>query len=189
MAPRFATAMPEPRQRSIRRTQLLRMTDSSSTLHMLCGKIAAGKSTLARKLGSLDGTVLVCEDAWLNALYRDEMSSVSDYVRCASKLRDIMGPHISSLLNAGVSVVLDFPANTVEQRDWMRGILETTSASHQLHVLDASDALCLARLRERNAGGEHPFAVTEGQFHRISKHYAAPTPEEGFNLVMHAETA
>lgn len=98
-----------------------------------------------------------------------------------------MAPHISSLLNAGVSIVLDFPANTVENRAWMRDILEATDASHQLHVLNPPDDLCLARLRQRNAQGDHPFAVTEEQFRRFSKHFVAPSPDEGFNIVLHDE--
>ena len=163
------------------------MSATSPTLHMLCGKIAAGKSTLANKLGSGNSTVLVAEDDWLHALFSDEMSSATDYVRCASKLRSIIKPHISSLLNAGVSVVLDFPANTVETRNWMRSILEGTSASHQLHVLCAPDELCLRRLRKRNADGDHPFTATEEQFRQFSKHFVAPSPTEGFNLVMHDE--
>jgi len=32
---------------------------------------------------------------------------------------------------------------------------------------------------------DHPFAVTEAQFHQLSSHFAAPTPDEGFNLVIH----
>lgn len=169
--------------------KVVSMVSTSPVLHMLCGKIAAGKSTLAKKLGSETGTVLVAEDDWLHALFSEEMSSASDYVRCASKLRSIMAPHISSLLNAGVSVVLDFPANTIETRNWMRSILEETNASHQLHVLCVSDELCLRRLRRRNAEGDHLFAATEEQFHRFSRHFVAPTPEEGFNLVTHDEPA
>lgn len=152
---------------------------------MLCGKIAAGKSTLAAQLARAEGTVLISEDAWLNALFADQMSSGSDYLRCAAKLHEIMGPHVAALLNAGVSVVLDFPANTVAQRDWMRGILAAANAAHQLHILDASDETCLARLRARNASGEHPFAVTEAQFHRFSAHFAEPSPDEGFTIVRH----
>jgi predicted kinase len=161
------------------------MSPSSPTLHMLCGKIAAGKSTLAARLARAEKTVLVAEDAWLNALFADEMASASDYVRCAAKLRTIMGPHIASLLNAGVSVVLDFPANTVANRDWLRGIIAKTDASHRLHVLDASDELCLARLRKRNAQGDHPFAATEEQFRQFTRHFVAPSPDEGFNVVVH----
>ncbi|MFN3954681.1 MAG: AAA family ATPase [Pararhodobacter sp.] len=156
---------------------------------MLCGKIAAGKSTLASRLGRESAAVLLAEDDWLNALFSDQMSSGAEYVRCSSRLRKIMGPHVSALLRAGVSVVLDFPANTVEQRDWMRGLYAATGASHQLHVLDVPDELCLARLRERNARGDHSFAPTEAQFRRFSSYFVMPTPEEGFNIVAHDQPA
>lgn len=161
------------------------MPDPSPILHMLCGKIAAGKSTLAASLASAPGTILIAEDDWLNGLFADELVSLPDYVRCASKLRRIMAPHVAEVLNAGVSVVLDFPTNTLQQRIWMRGILENTSAAHQLHLLELPDEVCLSRLRARNSQGDHPFAVTEAQFHQFSSHFAVPTPEEGFNVVRH----
>ena len=88
------------------------------TLHLLCGKIAAGKSTLAASLSAADATVLIAEDAWLKALFGAEMSSIQDYVRCLARLREAIAPHVVSLLKAGVSVVLDFPANTVLNRRW-----------------------------------------------------------------------
>lgn len=163
------------------------MPDKLPILHMLCGKIAAGKSTLAADLGNLPKTVLIAEDDWLNALFADELRALPDYVRCSSKLRRIMGPHVAKLLGAGVSVVLDFPANTVEQRNWMRGILAQSNASHQLHLLAVSDEVCLARLRERNRQADHPFAVTEAQFHQFSGHFRAPSPDEGFNVVRHEQ--
>lgn len=164
------------------------MPSAPSTLHLFCGKIAAGKSTLAARLSQDDGTVLISEDDWLAALFAEEMSTAKDYVRCASKLRKIMGPHVASLLNAGVSVVLDFQANTVESRMWVRGILNQTSADHQFHVLAPPDELCLTRLRARNAGGDHPFSVSEAQFHQINAYFVPPTPDEGFNLVLHDQT-
>lgn len=137
------------------------------------------------KLGNMPATVVVAEDDWLAALYSDELISVSDYARCSTRLQTIMGRHIASLLNAGVSVVLDFPANTIASRMWMRGIIEATNAPHELHFLDVPDEVCKARLRVRNASGEHPFAVTNEQYQKISHHFVAPTSEEGFNIVRH----
>lgn len=161
------------------------MSDATPTLHLLCGKIASGKSTLAARLGAAEGTVVLSEDTWLSGLFGDRMASVSDYVSCSAKLRAVIGPHVAALLDAGVSVVLDFPANTVETRGWMRGILEQTDAAHVLHVLDVPDEVCLDRLRARSAEGAHPFDPTEAQFRLISKHFVAPSPEEGFTLVRH----
>lgn len=113
------------------------------------------------------------------------MVTLQDYVGYTVRLRGIMGPHIAALLKAGVSVVLDFPANTVETRVWMRGIIDQADAAHVLHLLNASDAVCLGRLMARNARGDHPFAATEEQFRQFSKHYAAPSPDEGFTVVQH----
>lgn len=157
------------------------------TLHMVCGKIASGKSTLTAKLGRRENTVLVSEDDWLATIYAEEMVSIADFVRCAARLRKVMGPHVVSMLNAGVSVVLDFQANTIEARKWMRGILDQTDASHILHVLDVPDETCLERLRSRNARGEHPFAVTEEQFRQVSGRFVMPSPEEGFNILRHGD--
>ena len=162
------------------------MSATPSTLHLLCGKIASGKSTLAARLGASDGTVVIAEDVWLNALFGDQMSTVSDYVRCAAKLRAAIGPHVAALLNAGVSVVLDFPANTIETRQWARGILDGTEAAHQLHLLNVPDEICLARLQARNAEGDHPFAATEDQFRQITRHFVPPSPDEGFHIMTHS---
>ena len=113
------------------------------------------------------------------------MSTAQDFVRYSAKLRDIMGPHIVSLLQSGVSVVLDFHGNTVESRRWMRDILERSGADHQFHILSPPDEICLARLRARNASGDHPFSVTEEVFHRITRHFEPPSPDEGFDLIFH----
>ncbi|MFQ1701205.1 AAA family ATPase [Loktanella agnita] len=155
------------------------------TLHLFCGKIAAGKSTLAAKLAQAPLSVLIAEDAWLQALFAEELKTGPDYLRCAFKLRSAVGDHVAELLGAGVSVVLDFQGNTIESRAWMRGIIDRTGASHQLHLLAPPDAVCLARMHARNAQGDHPFAATEAQFHRFSKHFIPPAPEEGFNVVSH----
>lgn len=161
------------------------MSAEIPTLHMMCGKIASGKSTLAASLSASHQLIVIAEDEWLKALYSDQMKTIADYVQCMSKLRAVIGPHVADLLNSGLSLVLDFQANTVQSRTWMKGILEQTKAEHALHVLDTPDHVCISRLHARNAKGDHPFAATEEQFHQVSKHHVAPTPDEGFNIVLH----
>ncbi|WP_341366937.1 ATP-binding protein [Yoonia sp. BS5-3] len=161
------------------------MTSTKPVLHMLCGKPASGKSTLAARLGQASGTIIISEDDWLNALFIGELTSLSDYTRCMTKLRTVMGPHVVSLLKAGNAVVLDFQANTLAARRWLRQIIDESGAAHQLHVLDVSDAACLKRLRARNAAGDHPFALSAPQFHQLAKHFVMPGPNEGFDIVMH----
>lgn len=156
-----------------------------AVLHMLCGKIAAGKSTLARQLAQAPRTVRINEDDWLSSLYPGEIHTLAEYARCAARLRAAMAAHIAALLRSGVSVVLDFPANTPDTRHWARGIFESAGAAHRLHFLEISDELCRARLRARNASGEHPFETSDAQFDLITRHFVAPTDEEGYVVVRH----
>ncbi|MBO6772830.1 MAG: ATP-binding protein [Thalassospira sp.] len=152
-------------------------------LHMLCGKIASGKSTLAAELARKPGTVLIAEDEWLSVLFGDQMHTVSDYVRASRKLRDVMGPHVSMLLLSGLSVVLDFPANTRALRGWMRGIYEEVGAGHKLHFLDLEEDICKQRLHARNQAGKHQFSASDAQFHQICAAFQPPIAAEGFDVV------
>lgn len=163
------------------------MPDPIPTLHMICGKIAAGKSTLAQDLAGQAATVLIGEDQWLSTLYPDEITSLEDYVRCSGRLRAVMGPHVETLLRAGLSVVLDVPANTRRTRLWMRGLFEAANSAHRLHHLDVPDALCKERLAARNRSGAHAFAPSEADYDLFTKFFEAPAPEEGFDVTVYSE--
>jgi predicted kinase len=156
-------------------------------LHLVCGKIAAGKSTLCARLAAAPATVAIGEDFWLKRLFGDEMKDVADYVRVSARLRGPMGTHVSDLLRAGVDVVLDFPANTAATRAWMKGIADVAGARAILHWLDVPDEICRARLRRRNEEGEHDFAgVTEEQFDLITSYFQPPVADEWLEIVKEA---
>ena len=160
-------------------------TSPPPVLHMVCGKIGAGKSTLAARPAQAPATVGFCGDTSLAAPYPREIHALPDYVRAAGRLKQAMGEHVCALLGAGVSVVLDFPANTVSHRAWARSLFEQAGAAHQLHFLDVPDEVCKARLRARNAAGEHPFETSDAQFDLITRHFVPPTAEEGFHVIRH----
>lgn len=155
------------------------------TLYLLCGKIAAGKSTLARRLAARPATLLVSEDHWMSNLYADDLKTIGDYGRFSTRLRAAIGPHIVELLQQGLSVVLDFPANTVSNRTWMRSLITQAGVAHELHLLDIPDTICKQRLRERNAAGEHPFQVSDANYDLFTSYFVPPRPDEGFNVLVH----
>src|SRR4051812_48329459 len=138
----------------------LRMT----TLYLLCGKIAAGKSTLARRLAERPATLLITMDHWMSLLFPTENRTIEDFARLSARLRAAMGPHVVEILRHDLSVVLDFPANTVNWRSWMRSLITEADVAHELHVLDVPDMICKERLRRRNADGEHPYQVSEENY-------------------------
>ena len=159
--------------------------ESGPTLHLLCGKIAAGKSTLADRLAARPATVLIREDHWNATLFPDELKTIEDYSRYSSRVRAAMGPHVVSLLKAGVSVVLDFQANTLAVRRWMRTIIDDSGAAHELHFLDIADETCKRRLRERNAAGGHPYRASDAEYDLFTRYFVPPAADEGFNLIVH----
>ena len=156
-----------------------------TTLYLLCGKIAAGKSTLARRLAERPATLLITMDHWMSILFPTENRTIEDFTRLSARLRAAMGPHVVDILRQDLSVVLDFPANTVSWRSWMRSLISEAHVAHELHVLDFPDAICKERLRKRNDGGEHPYQVTEETFVLFTSYFVPPGPDEGFNVVVH----
>jgi predicted kinase len=161
------------------------MPQVTPVLHMLCGKVASGKSTLSAELARAPSTILVAQDHWMARLYPDEVKTVADYLRLVPRLHAAMRPHLIELLCAGLSVVLDWPANTVASRAWMKGIFEVAAAAHKLHVLVVPDEICLARLRARNEEGAHEYRVSRTEFEELSRYFEPPTPAEGFDVVVH----
>jgi predicted kinase len=160
--------------------------NTSAKLIFLCGKMAAGKSTLARDLAKRENAVLVVEDEFLNALFPGDIIDIAGYVRCSSRLKSALAPHVCALLSKGISVVLDFPANTKAQRVWFRELVERANVEHELHFIDASDALCKGQLAGRSkslpAGA---LWTTEAEFEAMAAYFQPPSDDENFNVVRH----
>ena len=156
---------------------------TSPTLHLVCGKIASGKSTLTARLAAAPHTVRISEDSLLAQLYPGQIASLADYAACAARLRAAIAPLALQMLQAGASVVLDFPANTPASRAWMRDLFQQAGVPHVLHYLDVPDEECKARLRQRNASGLHPFSTSDAEFDAITRHFVPPSEAEGFHVV------
>jgi predicted kinase len=123
-----------------------------ANLIFFCGKMAAGKSTLARDLASRENAVLLVQDDFLDTLFPGEITDIPGFVKCSTRLKSALGSHVCALLSKGVSVVLDFPGNTKAQRAWFRELIERANVDHELHFVDASDDLCKSQLRDRSNG-------------------------------------
>jgi len=157
-----------------------------ATLYFMCGKMGSGKSTLANSLAADHDAVLLTEDTLLSHLFPHEVTDLTSYVSCSTRLKNALCEHISGLLRHNLSVVLDFPANTIAQRAWFRQLIDVSTAAHQLHFVDTPDEMCKAQLRCRNSNSNADLIMQdEATFDLLSTYFVAPRPDEGFTVVRH----
>ena len=159
---------------------------TSGKLIFFSGKMAAGKSTLARDLAVRENAILLVQDDFLAALFPREITDIPGFVKCSSRLKNALTPHVCSLLSKGISVVLDFPGNTKTQRAWFRELIERANVEHELHFVEASDALCKSRLRDRSKGLSVDTPWTrDADFEAINAYFQPPSEDEKFNVIRH----
>jgi len=159
---------------------------TSAKLIFFCGKMAAGKTTLARDLADRENAIFFVQDDLLEALFPGEITDIQAFVQCYSRLKNALTPYICALLSKGISVVLDFAAATKAQREWFRELIERTNVAHELHFVDVSDALCKSQLRNRSKGlpAGAPW-TTDADFETINVYFQPPSEDEKFNVVRH----
>jgi predicted kinase len=158
-------------------------------LLFLCGKMAAGKSTLARQLADRENAILFSQDEWLEVLFPNLIVNVATYLEYSGRVNRLIAPHVVTLLSRGTSVVMDFPGNTRNQRAWFRDIITKSGADHELHFVDTPDEICRAQLQARSAHlpPGTPW-TTDADFDLISSHFKAPADDEQFNVIVHRRT-
>ena len=70
-------------------------------LFFVCGKMAAGKSTLSKELAAREDAVLLGQDELLVTLFPEEIVDLAAFVKCSTRIQEALAPHICSLLSKG----------------------------------------------------------------------------------------
>jgi len=157
--------------------------DKKGTLIFFCGKMGPGKSTLSQEIAHKTGAILLSEDEWLKAIYPEEIESFEDYIKYSARLKPLLKNHVQNILNSGISIVMDFPGNTVNQRAWFKEICKEHNLLHKLVYLEVSDNQCLEQLKKRkNTYPERAHFDTEEVFRQVNSYFQPPLEHECFNI-------
>ena len=65
-------------------------------LIFFCGKMAAGKSTLAKELAARERALLLNQDQLIERLFPGEVIDVPSYLKYSSRLNSAIGSHVSA---------------------------------------------------------------------------------------------
>lgn len=157
---------------------------SSGKLIFFCGKMGAGKTTLSKQIAEARGAILLSEDEWLAALYPDQITTLEQYLTCSSRIKAQIKPLVQALLEAGTSVVMDFPANTQKPRAWFKSIYQPINAPHELMLIDVADEVCFQRIaKRRTEQPERAKTDTPEMFEQVTRYFELPVADEGFDIV------
>ncbi|MEM7704758.1 MAG: ATP-binding protein [Pseudomonadota bacterium] len=157
----------------------------SGVLLLVAGKMGAGKSTKSLQLSRERNAVRLSEDEWLAALYPGQVKSLDDYVRLSRQLKTAIRSHVVALLQRGTNVVLDFPANTVEQRRWLKVLADDAGAKHELIFLARSDERCLRQIAKRRTDQPDRAAFdTDAVFREVTQYFEEPSEDEGLTITV-----
>jgi len=145
--------------------------------------MGAGKSTKSKQISQDRNAVLISEDDWMSTLYPNQITSFDDYLRYSSILKPLIKEHVANILKTGTDVVLDFPANTVNQRKWFKELISEVNAPNELIYLNVSNDVCLKQIEKRRIEQpERAIYDTESMFNEVSKYFQEPDESEGFNI-------
>lgn len=153
-------------------------------LTFFCGKMGAGKSTRSKTEAIERNAVLISEDDWLSSHYPDQIKSFDDYLKFSALIKPFVKSHVKRILSTGTSVVMDFPANTVSQREWFKQLCNEVGIEHELIFIDLSDEQCLIQIAKRRT--EQPERAqfdNEAVFNHVTKFFEVPAIHEELNIV------
>jgi predicted kinase len=156
---------------------------NKGTLTFFCGKMGAGKSTKSREITQERNALLLSEDEWLESLYPNQIASLEDYTKYSNQIKPQIKKLVQSVLVKGMDVVMDFPANTLSQREWFRSIFSEVEAPHNMVYIDVTNEVCLEQIgKRRTEQPERAATDTVEVFEGVTKYFVAPEPVEGFNI-------
>ena len=135
------------------------------------------------KEAEVKSAVLLSEDNWLSQVYPNQIKTFDDYIRLSRQIRPLVRNLVKDVLRAGVNVVMDFPANTVSQREWFIKLCEEAESEHEMIYLEASNEICMKHLtNRRQEQPERSMFDTKEVFLHVTQYFEVPGDKEKINV-------
>lgn len=159
-------------------------------IHLICGPIGSGKTTLANNLSNKYGAVKFSEDEWLNNLFipdapegllNEPMEIIGAWAsEKYNRSREQIWQVCDQLLAKNISIILDGASANKEQRDIIRKKAKNHKVGFQLHYINAENSTRKERvkLRNKNKGDTYSIEVSDQMFNYMETFFIHPDFEE-----------
>lgn len=155
------------------------------TVHVMCGLVAAGKTTLARQLARDLPALRLSRDEWMLRLYglaHDHPVYVAKLPPCT----DLMWSLAVDVLNLGSSVVLDWNHWSRDRRAEARRRSHASGCEIVVHFLDVPIETAVERATTRmEAAMPNAHRIDSVGVRHFATIFEAPTADEGLTVIRH----
>lgn len=158
-----------------------------STVYLICGNTASGKSTYSLNLAEQIGAVYFSIDPWMQTLYGSDYDpQTHDFAwltertqRCKKLIREVSEP----ILKNGISVILEIGFGDFDFREYYRKWALGIGADVSVHYLDIPVKERRRRVKKRNEekGSTYAFEVTDEMFDYVEPMFVPPDEDELVN--------
>ena len=161
---------------------------TTPTAHLMCGLVAAGKSTYARRLAAERRAFYASLDAWMLALHGIRFHEPT-YGPLADRCRLQIWEVARQVLHLGHDVVLDWNCLHPERRRVWRDRIEAAGFPVLLHFVDVDLDTAIARAAQRAASGDPTsYLLTEEDVRQHATIFVPPTAAEGLAFTVVTQT-
>lgn len=159
-----------------------------ATLHIICGFIAAGKTTFAKQLEEKGNAVRFSIDEWMISLYGHHMSR-DDFEDRMDRCKTLIWKISKQLLSLEIDVILDFGFWKRTERSKYRSLSDKESVDFKLYFLKADVDVLRHRLKFRNDNlPPGHFEITEEMFNAFFPVFLPPENDEHPQIVSQLPT-
>ncbi len=149
-------------------------------VHLICGKLASGKSYYSERLRKANNAVVLSCDEIMLAVFgldagekHDEIAeSIQNYLFCKSL----------EIIETGTDVILDFGFWQKEKRTIARRFFNSYGVDTQLHYIYVSDEQWKTNIEKRNKaienGYDKAYYVDDGLLQKMKTLFEEPEKEE-----------
>ena len=155
---------------------------NSPTLHLICGRAGAGKTTYAKILEKKTGAIRFTKDEWITKLYGRNLSSDqwSDYEKCCYL---VISELVQPILKHEIDVILDYGFWYKHERREAKDLASSCNALCLVHYLNTSDETRKQRILNRNKTiDESSVTITDEDFHMQLDWFEEPVENEGISV-------
>lgn len=159
----------------------------SGTVHVMCGLVAAGKSTIARSVAAEVGAVRLSRDEWMLRLHGGRFDDPSA-VEFLERVDPLMWDVALDIATAGMPVLLDWNFWSRKRRAEARRRTGERALGLVVHWVDVSVDVAVRRAGQRQAKGPRDaYAISEAEVRHFATIFEPPTDDERLDVRHHVD--